>query len=374
MLNNKGFTVVELIMSFVFSSILAVSLFAVILNYRDKQIDTSIQTKLLAFKSELIIDVQQDIQRLGLRSIDYCTNSSGGRVSRCIVLSFMNGTSKQFKVQEEPKVDTLDNLDGVSDSFYYTVPFISYGDMKYTIPDAANVYIRNDFLLEKTTLSDGLETNTSLYKIRVNLAHNDLDADMDISIVAEGTTNLNTSSAPYKTYNIGDSVIVFLNKNTQKKFRVIKRSGGYDGNVVLLYDDTYDSLVLGSTKFNNSRSDGNVYSSSYIQSKVDTISNSWTNANVVRLATAEEIGYLVAACPKFRSLNANNVDIATAASWINSGKYWTMSPKEVSSGSTDKGKLAWYVDGTSKKIASAYVDSSYAIRPVIEISKSYLDA
>ena len=66
MLNNKGFTVVELIASFVFSSILALSLFAVILNYRDKEVDSSIETRLLAFKSNLMIDVEKDIEKYGL--------------------------------------------------------------------------------------------------------------------------------------------------------------------------------------------------------------------------------------------------------------------------------------------------------------------
>ena len=57
MLNKKGFTVIELIMSFTFSSILAISLFAVVINYRNKEMDFSIKNDLLAFKSQVIIDL-----------------------------------------------------------------------------------------------------------------------------------------------------------------------------------------------------------------------------------------------------------------------------------------------------------------------------
>ena len=64
--NNKGFTVIELIASFVFVSILSISLFSIIMNYRDKEIDSSIEADLLAFKSKLTIDIEQDIHRKGL--------------------------------------------------------------------------------------------------------------------------------------------------------------------------------------------------------------------------------------------------------------------------------------------------------------------
>ncbi len=377
--NNKGFTVVELIMSFVFSSILAVSLFAVILNYRDKQVNTSIETRLLAFKSELIIDVKQDIQKYGLKSMEYCTDASGKRQSRCVVITFMNGKTKSFIVKEEPRVDTLDNLDGTADSFYYSVPYISYGGVKYSIPDAANVSIRSDFLLESTTAADGLETNNPLYKIRVNLIHNDLDADMDISIVAEGALNVNTGSAPYRTYNVGDRVSIILNRSLQKYFRVIKRSTGYENKVLLIYDDSYDSTVPQSYQFNSSRSGGNIYESSSVKSKVDNIASLWINADTVRLITSEEVAYLVAACPSFKKPNASNLDISSVSSWIlNTGtgdsgnvskNYWTMSQRKVTN---DTGQFVWYINSSNKKVESSYVDASYAIRPVIEIGKEYI--
>ena len=74
--NNRGFTVIELITSFVFTSILAVSLFSVVLNSRDRQIDAQIKADLLAFKSQITIDIQKDIQLKGLNSIDYCMSEN----------------------------------------------------------------------------------------------------------------------------------------------------------------------------------------------------------------------------------------------------------------------------------------------------------
>ncbi len=373
MLNKKGFTVVELIVSFVFTSILAISLFAVVLNYRDKQMDTSIETQLLDFKSLLMIDIEQDIQRLGLNSIDYCTNpSNGNRIAKCITLRFDNGTTKNFEVKQDSKVDRFENDDGSFDDFFYTIPYISYGGRKYEIPDAANVIVRSDFMLESTSVSDGLETNTPLYKIRVSLAHVDLETDMDISIVAVGSQNLNTTAAPYKAYNIGDRVGVQLNATTQKYFRVIQNTNGYNGNAVLLYDDSYDSsLVLNAVQFNSVRNAGNVFDSSSIKSYVNAIYYTWTNVNTVRLISSEEVGYIIATCPKYRGIDAPAVSLSRAPDWLVSSNYWTMSEKLVSDESS-KGKKVWFVNGSSRTLTDTFVDSTYALRPVIEVSKTYL--
>ena len=68
--NKKGFTVIELITSFVFASILSITLFAVVIDYRAKEIDTSIQADLLAFKSKLIIDVDPIDITLSKRNLE----------------------------------------------------------------------------------------------------------------------------------------------------------------------------------------------------------------------------------------------------------------------------------------------------------------
>ena len=285
----------------------------------------------------------------------------------------MDGSSKNFEVKTDTKMDTLYGLNNSSEQFAYEIPYISYGKIRYDIPDGANVSVNSDYLLEYSSLSDGLESNTTLYKIRVRLEHNDLDADVDIAIVADGAENINTGTAPYAVYNVGDRVHVQLNRQDQLDFRVIQRSGGYDGKIVLLYDDAYSSLVPNSIKFNSTRNDGNRYNSSAIESQVYNIALSWTNADSVRLITSEEVGYIANACPKFRIRDAAPVNIVNngTLNWLVSSSYWTMSSKDVSNESLQN-KLVWYVDGTNNKIADAYVDSNYALRPVIEISKTYV--
>lgn len=365
MLDNKGFTVVELILSFAFVSILSASLFAVVINYKEKQQESSIETKLLSFKSKLVIDIQSDIQKKVLESIDYCTYTDDAGVvkiqNRCVILSFKNGETKTFEVKEESGVDTIGTED-----FYYTYPYISYGGIKYTPPDAKNLSIVSDFLLESTDLEDDLENNVTLYKINVRLVHNDIEGDTDISVVALGTKNIKEGvTAQYEEFNIGDKVTIQINGTLQLTFNVIKDSGEYNSNLTLLLDHNLEN-----SSYNSNVSYGNKFDGSGIFVQLNSLTKNWVNAESVRLITAEEIGYLVYACPKYQDENAPDMDISSASSWAYSTSYWTMSPKLDTT--ADNGKKVWIVNKDTKKLTSSMVDASYGIRPVIEVHKRYV--
>ena len=76
MLNKKGFTIIELIVSFAFVSILTASLFAVVINYKEKEQDVSVETELLSFKYKITIEIENDIQKKLLNYIEYCIDSN----------------------------------------------------------------------------------------------------------------------------------------------------------------------------------------------------------------------------------------------------------------------------------------------------------
>ena len=111
--NNKGFTVIELIMSFVFSSILAISLFSVIVTYKGKQVDSTIEAELLAFKSHIVMDVQEDIQLKGLKEIDTCKKvdpNTGLEIPnviepRCVNITFNDNSKKVLRIKSDSKVE-----------------------------------------------------------------------------------------------------------------------------------------------------------------------------------------------------------------------------------------------------------------------------
>lgn len=382
--NNKGFTVIELIMSFLFASILAITLFSVVVTYKDKQMDSTIEAELLSFKSHLVIDIQEDIQLKGLKKIELCPKrDNNGNVipnafiSRCVIISYNDDTTKEFSISQDLKIDKITDKEGHESQFSYYVPYVLYGGIRYDIPDAPSVYIEDDYILETRGPDDGLESGTTLYKIHFNLKHADLDTDIDISIVANGTQKISTgASGSYNNYNIGEAVMVQLNSEYQRQFRVIQKSNTFTSTVLLLYDDAYDSsLVLPSTDFNLLQNHASKYSLSKIRNSVHSIEVNWSNAEEVRLITTEELSRITQSCPQYRGVNSPDLSLSSAPNWLfgegaNKKSFWTMSEKLVTG--NDNGKKVWYVDANSKTLSGAYVNATYAIKPVIVIQKKYI--
>lgn len=374
--NNKGFTVIELIMSFLFASILALSLFSVVLLYREKQTDSTIESELLAFKSKLMIDVENDIQLKGIKDIENCPyyDDNGNVVSdridsRCVMLTFNDDSTKIFKIGSTTKQDVIESGD-ISESFDYEVLYIVYGDIRYDIPDGSNVYIEDDYILTKTDEYDSIEGNTRLYRIHFNLKHSNLDSDIDISIVASGT-KIYSISAPYKTYNVGNDVVIQVNKNEQLPFKVIERSDGFKDTVTLLYNGSYDNvLVYNRTDYNNLGNLGNRYKNSSIKTKLEAINASWNNIDEIRLITVDDIARISSFCPQYRGVNSSDVSLATSFDWLTNQSYWTMSEKLTND--ETNGKKVWVVDGSRKTLTSDFINANYAVRPVIVVKKAYI--
>ena len=74
---NNGFTVIELILSFAFVSALAAALFAAVVNYRDKEEQASIESRLISFKNRMTLELQKDIEIRMLDTIEYCRDNEG---------------------------------------------------------------------------------------------------------------------------------------------------------------------------------------------------------------------------------------------------------------------------------------------------------
>lgn len=69
-MNNKGFTLIELIVSVVLIAIIIIPTFAIILNFKNRQQIASDKQELSKFKNLITSDIEDDILQYGLISID----------------------------------------------------------------------------------------------------------------------------------------------------------------------------------------------------------------------------------------------------------------------------------------------------------------
>ncbi|MBR4262903.1 MAG: type II secretion system protein [Bacilli bacterium] len=175
--NQSGFTIIELILSFVFVFTIAFSMYQLVFNYKEKRDQESIAQTMTDYKNEVTLAIQRDISDRSLKSIDYCTTGST-LIPKCLELYFNDGTKKQLSVETE----SID-YDGEEVETNY----IKYGSVNYKNDEALLVTFSANYMLYKTYQEDNLGENVIIYKIAIPIYHNDLgDEDFGIYVNAIG--------------------------------------------------------------------------------------------------------------------------------------------------------------------------------------------
>lgn len=95
-MNNKGFTLIELITTFALASIIIVFLINIISIIREIYVKTDVRSKLLVEQSNLSHLMNTKIDKDSLDSFDSCTDTSF-----CYQFNFVDGTSSKLIVGED---------------------------------------------------------------------------------------------------------------------------------------------------------------------------------------------------------------------------------------------------------------------------------
>lgn len=104
MKNNKGFTLVEMLVSFTLSMILVIILFQLIINLKDIYISSGMKTELLNKQYLMTNKIYTDLNEKKAIKIENCANPIV-----CIEFTFSDGTTKKLEVDETNKTLAYDN-------------------------------------------------------------------------------------------------------------------------------------------------------------------------------------------------------------------------------------------------------------------------
>lgn len=173
---EKGFTVIELILSFLFVMALATAMFGIVMNYRDKAISARMQGDLETFRVSLLGSIQNDINSRILKKIEICHSSLD---KKCFLFSFNDGATKKLEIQSyTQKVDDQE----------FTYDIFIYDDIKYIPPSAyfskIDLVEGNDNISSPKVLDRG---HKKIYKIDYPLYHDDLPGqNYGIKIITVG--------------------------------------------------------------------------------------------------------------------------------------------------------------------------------------------
>lgn len=102
MKNNKGFTVVELMTTFILITIISTFLINLVISMKELYIYGDVKTTLLTKQGILTDKIMKDLNDNSIVSFTSCGNT-------CINFSYIDGTSKKLKIDKEKKSIMYDN-------------------------------------------------------------------------------------------------------------------------------------------------------------------------------------------------------------------------------------------------------------------------
>lgn len=189
-LNNKGISIIEVVVTFTLIMFFSIGLLTIIVNYRNTVAVSLEKLKLDTFKNNITQDINNDILNKGLKEIntDGECQSLTSTLNRCINLVFYDGTQKAFgtsKISGNDKNSVINKFlyyDGLKYKLKDTLPDKIPEGRTYT--DLAQITMFDGNILNETytVLEDG--TKVSIYSIDVNINHIDFSEDFGVHIVA----------------------------------------------------------------------------------------------------------------------------------------------------------------------------------------------
>ena len=166
-LNNKGFTIAEVLVSFSLITVILASLISSTLYFRDRLKKEEVISQLVDFRNTIVKTINDDIVKGEISSVERCIGEAN-----CLNLVTTAGQRRVLKIEEADTSDTL-----------YKGAYLNYNGTKYFLPDS-DLGESGDrvcdfiggFQLEKSA-------NYPAYRVKTSIQHRDFDLKYDIIIV-----------------------------------------------------------------------------------------------------------------------------------------------------------------------------------------------
>lgn len=238
--NNRGFTVVELVVSFTITLVVILLLFQIVISLKDLYVKDGIRTELLIKQSLMGQKITTDLNDHKIVVASKCTSEAN-----CLSFTFDDGSVKTL-------------------SYNKSTNMFHYGD--YTTKLVAGSKFGNIEIMNETFLNIPADRNDSLIKIKIPITHNLAKGDYGISLdylydsrkVAIGDLNISGATTTEQIFLKGNSNLVLQDTAyTEPGYYVRKTNGtivdndsrvtqsGTVGTAPGIYKITYNLTVNG---------------------------------------------------------------------------------------------------------------------------------
>ena len=168
MLNKKGFTIAEVVVSFGLMSVILMTLISTTLIYRDKVKSEEIITQLLDFKNTVTNVIYDDIVNKPIVKVETCVG-----LTNCVNLIDVNDQSHMLRIDE-----FSESTESIKKGVY-----LYYDGIRYMLPDS-DLGDGNDRICDFVggfDISDPVDNK--LYKVKTTFLHKDLNISYDLLFI-----------------------------------------------------------------------------------------------------------------------------------------------------------------------------------------------
>lgn len=163
-MNKKGFTVVEVVISFSMLAVILVALFTFVVDYRDKMKNEESRTQLYDFKNTVTKVIYDDIIEGKYKSIEYCIG-----IEQCVYFKDTDDNNHILKVLK------VDNSNDVLKRGLY----INYDDVNYFLPDS-DIQDETGYMCSFDEFY--LDSYNDIYSLKIPISHYGLGEKVEIMI------------------------------------------------------------------------------------------------------------------------------------------------------------------------------------------------
>lgn len=192
MKNNKGFTIAELLVTFVLVMSIVLALFKVVDHYRERQQNATSVKEMNSYRNQIVKVVEDDIlfNCEGIKEIKGLDQNDDLSLSPIEKADFQQGIEIAFN-----KLDAKDNP--IIKRLIVKKNGILYDNMFYEFPSKFVSAVDDVIYTEtqvKNVSSDDSSLKKAIYSIHIDLTHSELNRIFNINIVAVNNTPTNTDT------------------------------------------------------------------------------------------------------------------------------------------------------------------------------------
>lgn len=192
MKNNKGFTIAELLVTFVLVMSIVLALFKVVDHYRERQQNATSAKEMNSYRNQIVKVVEDDIlfNYEGIKEIKGLDQNDDLSLSAIEKANFQQGIEITFN-------GFVDDNEPIIKRLIVKKNGILYGDMFYEFPSkfvsAVDDVIYTETQVENVSSEDP-SLKKAIYSIHIDLTHSELNRIFNINIVAVNNTHTITDT------------------------------------------------------------------------------------------------------------------------------------------------------------------------------------